>query len=887
MSRTVNTYDGPPPPGYIPGKGRGATGFVTRSDVGSSVVAKPADGEEKTRHGQFDTDEADEDADSIYRAIDERVAGKKRKAADAQVSDAHPKSKISDQFKELKSALGGVSAEEWAALPDVGDRSAKLKPRQAEIYTPVFDTLIASQAKAGATDKSIDAASAPIDPNAGNISSVATGISAARNTLISQTLSSISDSVSGQSVIDPKGYLTSLTSQTLTSTSDLGDIKKARLLLSSVCKTNPFHAPGWIAAARVEEFSNDMTAARNIIRNGCAKCPTSEDIWLEASRLSEPDVAKSILSSAIAKIPKSVKLYLAAADLEETPKGKRTVYRRALESVPNSVKLWKAAISLESIADAKVMLARAVECVPNSPDIWLALARLETYENARKVLNSARKANPLEVQIWIAAARLEEGQGNDASVDKVIAMAVTSLSQTSSVVKRSQWLVEAEQCEASSSIATATAIVNHAISLEVEDEDRQRTFVADAEAAIERGSTHTARAIFKYLLKLFPNKKNLWLKLVDLEKSKGTPTTLSATLSDAVAAVPKSEVLWLMHAKEKWVGGDIAGAREVLTSAFAANPNSEAVWLAGVKLEWENDEIARARALLARARERAGTDRVYMKSALLERETGDTKAALTLLKEGVAKYPKFVKFYLMGAQICWEDLKDAKKSREWVTRGLSQAETDVRLWIQSAKLEEEGGGGVGKARGVYELARLKVKSAPEGYDRAWLESVRLERRHGNTAGGDTLMAMALQECRSSGLLWSENIVGSKRVEQKSKSMDALKNCNDDCRVVCAVAQLFVSERKYDKARKWFMRATVLNPEFGDGWAMWYAFEKGQAGAGVEERLNDIVGKCVKAEPKYGDVWQSVSKATENRRKSVEERLTICVIQLMKASSSAL
>lgn len=36
---------------------------------------------------------------------------------------------------------------------------------------------------------------------------------------------------------------------------NIQDIKKARLLLRSVTQTNPQHAPGWIAAARLEELS--------------------------------------------------------------------------------------------------------------------------------------------------------------------------------------------------------------------------------------------------------------------------------------------------------------------------------------------------------------------------------------------------------------------------------------------------------------------------------------------------------------------------------------------------------------------------------------------------------------------------------------------------------
>ncbi|GMI39432.1 hypothetical protein TeGR_g5012 [Tetraparma gracilis] len=546
MSRVVNTYDSKPPPGYVPGKGRGATGFVTRSDVGSATApaSKPEPGEKR---GQYDDDETDQDADAIYAAIDDRVKAKRRRKKEGgggPASGADPANpgggKISDAFSELKAKLGGVSEAEWAALPDVGERG-KARPRQQETFTPVLDTVVAGAAKRlkGETDRSVDAG------GGGDVSSVVGSLSSARQGLISQTLGGIADSVGGQSVVDPKGYLTSLGSQQLTSASDLGDIKKARLLLSSVCKTNPRHGPGWIAAARVEEFAGDMTAARNIIREGCSTCPEAEDVWLEAVRLSEPAVARSIVAAAIKKIPKSVRLYQAAAELEATVKGKRTVLRLALEALPSSVKLWKSAVALESVEDARVMLGRAVECVPHAADIWLALARLETYENARRVLNSARKALPAEVQVWIAAARLEEGQGNDGNVDRVVEKAVQSLGG-GGVVKREQWLKEAEACEGAGSVATGAAIVRHAVGLGVDDEDRHRTFVADAEAALGRGSVATARAVFKHSLTLFPGKRNLWMKLAELERGGGTPATLMATLRDAVAAVPKAEVMWLM-----------------------------------------------------------------------------------------------------------------------------------------------------------------------------------------------------------------------------------------------------------------------------------------------------------------------------------------------------
>ena len=77
-------------------------------------------------------------------------------------------------------------------------------------------------------------------------------IGQARNTLMDLKLKQSSDSVSGQTVVDPKGYLTDLQSMIPTHGGDINDVKKARLLLKSVRETNPHHPPAWIASARFD-----------------------------------------------------------------------------------------------------------------------------------------------------------------------------------------------------------------------------------------------------------------------------------------------------------------------------------------------------------------------------------------------------------------------------------------------------------------------------------------------------------------------------------------------------------------------------------------------------------------------------------------------------------
>lgn len=58
---------------------------------------------------------------------------------------------------------------------------------------------------------------------------------------------------------------------------EISDIKKARLLLKSVISTNPRHAPGWIAAARLEEVAGKLQQVGGM---ACvAGCATVVSVW--------------------------------------------------------------------------------------------------------------------------------------------------------------------------------------------------------------------------------------------------------------------------------------------------------------------------------------------------------------------------------------------------------------------------------------------------------------------------------------------------------------------------------------------------------------------------------------------------------------------------------
>jgi len=496
---------------------------------------------------------------------------------------------------------------------------------------------------------------------------------------------------------------------------------------------------------------------------------------------------------------------------------------------------------------------------------------------------------------------------------------------------------------------TCSAIIEAVLGLGVEDADKRRTWNADADSLEGRGSLHTARAVYSILLKDFDKSEAVWLKAAQFEKkhykstsnsplsssnngivssdtfeatssSSSLPATLNpalnALLSRAIKSCPESEILWLMHAKELWISGLVNEARDVLKEAFLVHENSEQIWLAAVKLEWEEGETEKARVLLSKARSQAPSARVWLKSALLERELEHSLSSSTssssspsssssslhtspteesLLTEGLKSYHSASKLWLMLGQL-HERRNNYEKARETYQLGLRHCPTNIVLWIHAATLEERVFGPA-KARLILESARRKHPTCPE----IWLESVRLERRAAVIAAttaansslnnldsdsapllptsykaADLLLAKALQACPNSGILLAEDIDSAQKGQQKSKSLDALKKADNDPHVVLSVARLFWRDRKYEKAQKWFDRAVLLSPDFGDAWAWFYAFLMDQ---GDDTSRSAVQERCAKAEPAHGAKWQSEAKKVGAGKRSKVDILKIVAARL--------
>jgi pre-mRNA-processing factor 6 len=226
---------------------------------------------------------------------------------------------------------------------------------------------------------------------------------------------------------------------------------------------------------------------------------------------------------------------------------------------------------------------------------------------------------------------------------------------------------------------------------------------------------------------------------------------------------------------------------------------------------------------------------------------------------------------MIKSQILLHDFKDIPKARETLSKSLKYHPKSTVLWIMASRLEEMDKSCI-KARAALEKARILC---PKDQD-LWVESVNVESRAGNGSMAKALVAKGLQTCPSSGKLWSLAIIMESRPQRKARSADALKNCENDSIVVCTIARLFWSEHKLDKARNWFMKSVAADGDLGDNWAWWYKFEMMH---GTPVQQEQVLSKCISAEPKHGDLWQVESKSMKNVGISCEQILKLVAMKL--------
>jgi pre-mRNA-processing factor 6 len=210
-----------------------------------------------------------------------------------------------------------------------------------------------------------------------------------------------------------------------------------------------------------------------------------------------------------------------------------------------------------------------------------------------------------------------------------------------------------------------------------------------------------------------------------------------------------------------------------------------------------------------------------------------------VLQEGIVRFGDAPKLHMMLAQL-EERSGDLPAARRTLQRGLKHSPRCVPLWIMLARLEERQGS-VTSARAMLEQGRLRNPQNPD----LWCAAVRTEARAGNAAAASATLTRALQDCADTpdvGKLWALYVTMAERAQRRAKMEDALRKAGDSAHMFAAVGQKFLEDRKYDKARKYFQRATVLDGDIGDFWGLWVRCEEA---AGNKEAAAKVLAAAKK------------------------------------------
>jgi len=903
--------DEEPPPGYIAGLGRGATGFVTQADLGSTAHVAVAEQGQSNNDGRFDDadeesikykkkeEEDDEEADEFFEQIESKLhkkrTSRKKKVAESgqaksgrvqvEVLDSAEAIKaISKDFVNEKKALSSISEDQWLNLPESGDFTRKTKRRRMELQAQQrfyrnSDTITAELRDRSTNNRTNEPGDIDI-----------TQISLARDKVLKSQLSKLAnkdrqENLEDHSSVDKEEYIRQLFGKSTGANlkvngtdvggkfqTNTGDYARTRSLFKKLRKLEPHKAENWIASARLEASAGKMKKAREIVEHGCDKCPQNEEIWLVSLEIHSSNIplCRALVADALQNIPGSVKLWLKAASYEESTLFQKRVLMRALEQVPHSENLWLEIVKLEADPHMKEMiLKKATQLVPTSIQLWICLINVGSPKQISSVITEAEgKVNTDDIyKLWLAAAKFEEETtGNGVKVGRDVENCFGG--KYSSCLDRDQWIEMACKVEKEKYGMTARAIIWNCIGIGTQKlgtEESIQLWKNDIAKARTMKNFEVVRSIYTYMTSKFKTNEILWLEYAKFELEQHHTAELYIVYEMAIENCPQASALYQEYAKSLWkIDGNVDKAENILLRGIKKNEQCEDLWLLYAKLEWLEKSPRKAGEIYEECRKKLNipSAKLWYKQSTLERCLGNSDKAIAISQDGLKRYPKEANFYLQLSQI-YEDQNDVNKARDTLNEGVKMCPSSVKLWIELADIYEHKLGRKIKARSALEEGMaLNPKS-----DLLYLSRMKLEGSGSKTA--EMILSKGLREIPDSGYLWSEKIQTAKLQHRKNFYSSALNSTKDNPVVILTIARDLWKRGKLSKAKQFFDACIDKDPDYGDGYIYYTCFLRDH---GTVDEVSILEKKFVDNNPSRGLLWCKVVKDIKNWDKKPVEML---------------
>ncbi|CCE65679.1 hypothetical protein TPHA_0M01050 [Tetrapisispora phaffii CBS 4417] len=868
--------DKKPPPGYVPGIGRGATGFSTRgSKKGneSNVIPK------RFNNNSIELDPADLEAENIFTNIDKKLANRNRKKASKKDIDE------ATNFIDLKTNLSKVSNTEWLHLPEATDITRRNKRQRLEEqmnrkFFAAPDTLLSS-AK-GSNSHALDLSK----------------LTEEREKLLGTIIDTAVDIKKNDSVSETTDYLDALDdihekdlSDNYNNESSKEAKEKMRAILKSYRKSDPRNPDSWIASARLEKNCRNIKLAQKLLNEGCRNCPKSEEIWLENIKLNENNNAlcRTIVTRGIQYNLQSLNLWLKAIDLESDNNNKQILLRKAITKLPKKEELWELAADYETDMNEKIkILLKAVEFVPYSINLWIKLINSQPYEGAKKSLISAKNMLPKEYKLCVISLSLEEKFNDNCTLEELIKIAdncFEKLFLNGVKITFEKWLEEAHILEKQYKfLKSAEAIIMKSLSVCNSEEP-----LSNIIAKFRKLEDSYCKVIgFKYVLSIDPSQYNVLtlmkrtcetLNKLEIFYSTFETILFSNPFDKESNIIRKHPILSLIYAKEIWrYNYDPEKALMILNKSIEVVPENVDMWTAKLKILCELGNFNEVESVFEKSinilKSYKNNDivKIYYKHINYLRFRQLNMEALNLLeKEYIVLFPKDVKLKLQRSQI-YRDLGQYEEACKQLKLDIESLPFEPKLSIALSEINESYLNKVTLARSNLDLSIVKNPSSSELY----LGKINLEKRSGNLKQVEYILSQSFSKFPNDVDLWVEKLLlvnDKKSITKKGLFQDALKNTKNNFKILLQIGISFFNDLQYTTSLKWIERSIKSNPKYGDSW-IWLS----RCYIKLKKPLDTCLEQVNKNEPKYGKEWIKISKGISTQYLTDVDKLKECLKQ---------
>ncbi|OHT16308.1 hypothetical protein TRFO_13323 [Tritrichomonas foetus] len=821
---------GPPPPGYVPGLGRGAVAFVNNIETGK------VDFETEIRSIKLahQIKKEEEKANAFYLSVDEQMKNRNKKRQKVEVIPG-PKqifNEIQDQFSDLKEGLKTITENEWENLPEIGATTYH-RPKW-ELYTHASDRMITNDFEDSALNRSIREGDLMTqDTITGDTDNQIMSVARAQRSVLNVQLSKI---VPLKNSIDVSQFVQELDNQASNVISQFSDLDRAADLYRVMTHTNKENPQAWLIRERVEEMRGKLDKARKIARDGMINCPQSELLVMEAARLSTRQDATSLIQSALQVNHKSSeKLWLQLVAYQNNINAKKSTLENAIRAIPKSETIWKAAAAIEEGENHTNMLKRGLEFIPESETLWIeGINTAANYEEVMYFVDHGIEQLGENVNLLISWSKADEKFNHGSNCLENCKRAVNSLLEI-------DWVTEAINAEKEGCFSTAIGIVN-SISLEnVSTEE----LIKKSELAENCGCEQTSqRLLYRNALE-----KGDFYSYLNFEKKYDR---LEEAVSLAIQTRPDDENLAI------FISEIFSGKRSipVLESAFERLPNSEIVALALIDAYIESKNLLKAKEFTQTIVNSFNSVKLYLKLAIINEQFGGDEL---FLRDSIQKFPKNPEFYLLLA----DHLSEPK---EILQQGIKNCPNSGELHITLIKYLINKKVPGPRIRALFEKARRLCSDQPI----VWLVSAEFEQPQMR----NSLYEEAKEKVpkHQVGMIWArqiEHIDMENRLNFTKETLETIGGTTQSRELTLMLALCFWRRGEVDKARPVFENMSREFPKWGDGWVYRIKFE---SLCGSPQDLFEAKKAATFVKIEDGILWNNARNKRENFELSQEELL---------------